>query len=307
MQTQESSGISTTGYVFSKLKNEIAVENIISLHYYEYAPNFCGMQESHDFWELVYADSGNLICCAGSHEFHLSQGEAVLHPPNEIHKILTIGKDSSACILSFTCPQLPTEIFRGRKVELNQRQKNLVGMLYQEGRTIFEGPYNLLYQARLEKRKLVPYGTEQVFQNTLENLLLLIVRDLLLPATAAADAPTHGRVHNDRDIADGVVAFLNANLYRKLRVTDISSALSFSPSYLQEVFRKQKNQGVIEYFNGMKIFQAKKYIGEANYTFTQIAQMLGFSSIHYFSRVFRQYVKMSPSEYEKSVKLTGLL
>lgn len=298
---------STSGYIYTKIKSEIAIENVISLHYYEYAPNFCGSEESHDFWELVYADSGNLICCAGSYEIHLSQGQAVLHPPNEIHKVLTIGKDSSACILSFTCPQLQAEMFRSRTVELNQYQKNLVGMIYQEGRAIFEGPYNCLYQTKLERRKLVPYGAEQVFRNTLENLLLLIVRDQLLPAVAAADAPGHGRVRNDRDIADGVVAFLNANLYRKLRVADISSALSFSESYLQEVFRKQKNHSVIQYFNGMKIYQAKKLIGEANHTFTQIAQLLGFSSVHYFSRIFRQYVKMSPTEYEKSVKLTGLL
>jgi AraC-like DNA-binding protein/quercetin dioxygenase-like cupin family protein len=298
MQTSKSSGKGTAGYIFTKLRKEISVGSVISLHYYEYAPNFRGTEESHDFWELVYADSGNLICCAGKQEIHLSQGQAVLHPPNEIHRVLTIGKDSSACIFSFTCLQLPIEMFRGRTVELNQNQKNLVGMIYQEGRTIFEGPYNCLYQAKLKRRKTVPYGAEQVFGNTLENLLLLIVRDQLLPAVAAANAPGHGRVRNDRDIADGVVAYLNANLYRKLRVADISSALSFSESYLQEVFRKQKNQSVVQYFNGMKIYQAKKLIGEANYTFTQIAQMLGFSSVHYFSRIFRHYVKMSPTEYK---------
>jgi len=300
-------GGNATGYVFTQLRNEIAVENVISLHYYEYAPHFCGTVESHDFWEMVYADSGNLICCAGDQEIHLSQGQAVLHPPNEIHQLLTIGKDSSACIFSFTCPELPTEMFRSHTVELSQNQKNIVGMLYQEGRAIFEGPYNCLYQAKLERRKQIPYGAEQVFRNSLENLLLLIVRDQLTPATASADAPSHGRVRNDRAIADSVVAYLNANLYRKLKMADISAAVSFSESYLQEVFQKQKKQSLIDYFNGMKIYQAKKLIGEASYTFTQIAQMLGFSSVHYFSRVFRQHVKMSPSEYEKSVKLTGLL
>ena len=198
-------------------------------------------------------------------------------------------------------------MFHSNNIELSQNQKNLVGMLLQEGRTIFEGPYNCLYQAKLERRKQIPHGAEQVFRNTLENLLLLIVRDQLTPATAAEDAPSHGRIRNDRAIADGVVAYLNANLYRKLRVSDISAALSFSESYLQEVFQQQKKQSVMHYFNGMKIYQAKKLIGEACYTFTQIAQMLGFSSVHYFSKVFHQYVKMSPTEYEKSVKLTGLL
>ena len=172
---------------------------------------------------------------------------------------------------------------------------------------IFEGPYNRLFQAKLERRAAIPFGSEQVFRNTLENLLLLIVRDQLLPLAANADAPNRGRIRNDRAIAESVIDFLNANLYRKLRMTDISAAVSFSPSYLQDVFQTQKHQSVMAYFNGMKIYQAKRYIGEGIYTFTQIAQMLGFSSVHYFSRVFRQYVKMSPTEYEESVKLTGLL
>ncbi len=294
-------------YVFTRLQTALAVENIISLHYYEYAMHYRGVVESHDFWEMVYADSGSLICMAGENEIHLTQGQAVLHPPNEVHQLLAIGKDSSACIFSFSCPQLPTEMFRNNTIDLNQNQKNLVGMLYQEGRKIFEGPYNRLYQPKLERRIVVPFGSEQVFRNTLETLLLLMVRDQMAPPASMPEAPNHGRVRNDRAIVESVIDYLNANLYRKLHMSDISTALSFSEGYLQDVFQNQKKQSIMEYFNGMKIYQAKRFIGEGSYNFTQIAESLGFSSVHYFSRVFRRYVKMSPTEYEKSVKLTGLL
>jgi len=56
----------------------------------------------------------------------------------------------------------------------------------------------------------------------------------------------------------------------------------------------------------MKMEQAKKLICEGQYTFTQIGGMLGFSSIHYFSRVFKAHVHMSPSEYEKSVRMSAM-
>lgn len=48
-------------YVFTRLQTVLAVENIISLHDYEYAMHCRGVVESHDFWEMVYADSGSLI------------------------------------------------------------------------------------------------------------------------------------------------------------------------------------------------------------------------------------------------------
>jgi len=307
MENAETIVVDPSAYVFTRLQGSLAVENLISLHYYEYALHYRGVVESHDFWEMVYADSGSLICMAGDHEIVLSQGQAVLHPPNEQHQLLAIRKDSSACIFSFTCPQLPREMFQNTTIDLNQNQKNLVGMLYQEGRKIFEGPYNRLYQPKLERRVVVPFGAEQVFKNTLENLLLLMVRDQLIPPTAMPEAPNHGRIRNDRAIVESVIHYLNANLYRKLRMSDISAALSFSEGYLQDVFHHQKGQSIIDYFNSMKIYQAKRFIGEGDYTFTQIAEMLGFSSVHYFSRMFRHFVKMSPTEYEKSVKMTGLL
>ena len=47
--------------------------------------------------------------------------------------------------------------------------------------------------------------------------------------------------------------------------------------------------------------------GEGPLTMTQIAGRLGFQSPHYFSRRFRQATGMSPSEYERSVKMLSEL
>ena len=43
-------------------------------------------------------------------------------------------------------------------------------------------------------------------------------------------------------------------------------------------------------------------IREDYYNFTQIADRLGFSSIHYFSRQFKRITGMTPSEYASSIK-----
>ena len=48
---------------------------------------------------------------------------------------------------------------------------------------------------------------------------------------------------------------------------------------------------------------AKRMIREGRLNFTQIAARLGYQSVHYFSRRFHLATGMSPSEYEKSVKM----
>ena len=63
----------------------------------------------------------------------------------------------------------------------------------------------------------------------------------------------------------------------------------------------------MKYFNQIKVNEAKRLISEGKYSFTQIADILKFGSIHYFSRVFKQFTHMTPSGYEKSVKARSLL
>ena len=59
----------------------------------------------------------------------------------------------------------------------------------------------------------------------------------------------------------------------------------------------------MQYFNYLKIERAKMLIREDNYNFTQIANILAYDSIHYFSKQFKKIAKMTPSEYASSVKI----
>ena len=46
---------------------------------------------------------------------------------------------------------------------------------------------------------------------------------------------------------------------------------------------------------------AKKMICDSSMSFTQIAERLGFGSVHYFSNLFKEKTGMTPSEYAKSL------
>ena len=52
----------------------------------------------------------------------------------------------------------------------------------------------------------------------------------------------------------------------------------------------------------MKIDAAKQLIRSQRLNFTQIADRLGYTSVHYFSRQFKKVTGMTPSEYSVSIK-----
>jgi len=88
----------------------------------------------------------------------------------------------------------------------------------------------------------------------------------------------------------------------KLTIGQICQEHSISRSRLQSLFQENFQSGVIEYFSNMKIEYAKQYIRESHLNFTQIAERLGYSSVHHFSRQFKKITDMTPSEYSSSIK-----
>ena len=57
----------------------------------------------------------------------------------------------------------------------------------------------------------------------------------------------------------------------------------------------------MDYFIDIKIMEAKRLIRLGELNFTQIAEKLGYTSIHHFSRSFKGKTRMSPGAYEKSI------
>ncbi|MDE6938601.1 MAG: AraC family transcriptional regulator, partial [Lachnospiraceae bacterium] len=100
-----------------------------------------------------------------------------------------------------------------------------------------------------------------------------------------------------------VVQYLNKHVRDRLTVSDICRDNMIGKSQLQRLFHMYEGCGVIEYFSRLKIDTAKIMIRENRYSFTEISNILNYSSYQYFSLQFKKYTRMSPSEYSSSTKV----
>ena len=71
---------------------------------------------------------------------------------------------------------------------------------------------------------------------------------------------------------------------------------------LQKLMKEQFNTGAINYFHQLKIETAKQKIRSGRLNFTQISAGLGYQSVQYFSRQFKNLTGMTPTEYSSSIK-----
>ncbi len=95
------------------------------------------------------------------------------------------------------------------------------------------------------------------------------------------------------------VNLIHLNLSAPLSVKYLAKAIQVHPNYLSKIFKQEMGIALTEYINKSRIIRAMKYLGETELLVGDIGLYVGFEDINYFSRVFKQYVECSPSQYRK--------
>lgn len=300
-------GQNVTHYVKLFLNSVIEIEKIISLHYFKYIKTFWGEGEVHDFWEMVYVDAGEIEAIADDQHYFLKQGEAIFHRPMEYHNVIAHGKFASAFVISFECFSSSIHFFDKRIMKLSQAQQNIIAGILAEGKNAYQGPFDILNQAMLIRKKSALYGAEQMVKTQLEQLLISLVRSHTEGQIECGVSEPQKLSQNKARIIDTVITILSENINREISLDYLCQRVAFSRSYIEKIFYEEMKCGVKQHFMLMKVERAKQMISEQHDTFTEIAAGLGFNSIHYFSRTFKKYTGMTPTQYQRSVLMRGLL
>ena len=289
-------------FIRHSFEKSFTVEKIITIFYMELSKDFCHDGEKHDFWEMVYIDKGEMICTADKRELVLKDGELIFHKPNEFHNLS--GNRNTApnvSIITFECKSRAMRYFDGKIFRLNAEEKALLSMLFKEGLSAYSlvDKKNPLLQ-RLERLPDAPFGASQMTKNLLEIFLIRLHRhEDALPRKSRYNYKVGG-VDIPHDVKE-ILDYIEANVYGKISIADIAGAVGKSASTVKNLFSTYRSGGIVNYYNELKIEEAKRLIREGKYNFTQISELLSFDTPQYFSASFRRIAHMSPLQYKKSI------
>lgn len=293
-------------YVQTKLKKEIAIDSIITIHYFEYTKDFVFQGETHNFWEFLYVDKGKVSVCQDDMWYTLGTGEIIFHKPNEFHAFRSIGKESpNLVVMSFTCSSPAMQFFENRKGMLNKTERRYISLLIQEAKDAFSTPLYLPTIEQVQPREDAVFASQQMILLYLELFLISFYRTRQHEQDDAVH--THYTefplLETERDSRfDEICHYMEFRICEHLTVADLSKHFSVSRSMLQALFHEKTGSGIIEYFAKMKIKRAKEMIRDGNMNLTEIAYYLSYSSLPCFSKQFKKVTGMSPLAYASSVK-----
>ena len=282
-----------------RVRELVRIRQIVTIHYLQNYKNYSTSKDRHDFWELVYADTGSVEAVGGGTARKLSAGELTFHRPGAEHFLRVGEKQATAFVMTFVCTGAAMKQFRGRTFRLTAEEKGLVSRLIREAWRAFETERGDVLLRELHPREDALPGAEQLICCYLEELLIGLLRrdgETEKPGELLLEEP------GDTRLAREVREYVSAHLCERFTVEDVARHTQYSRAYISTRFHAAVGMGIMEYVSKCRVAAAKEFLREGELSVSQISDKLGFPDPHYFARRFRQIAGCTPTEYRNSVE-----
>lgn len=93
--------------------------------------------------------------------------------------------------------------------------------------------------------------------------------------------------------------YILLNLGSHLTLQLVAGHIHVNPSHLSRKFKEETSETITEFINRKRVEEAKLYLRRSKISVTDVAFMVGFNDMNYFSKVFKKYTSMTPSQFAK--------
>ncbi|MCD8261451.1 MAG: AraC family transcriptional regulator [Bacteroides sp.] len=107
-----------------------------------------------------------------------------------------------------------------------------------------------------------------------------------------------GKGETYKNLTEQILSYMKENITRQITLKELSEKFHISVSHLSFVFHKSTSYSVIDYFIRLKIQRACQYFELTSLKINEVAYLLGYNDVAYFSRLFSKVMKMSPKNYK---------
>ena len=266
---------------YSNISSSLDISEIYTKFYQEKGTNYNFSGEKHSYWELTYVDKGELLTTIDGVSYHLKQGDLIFYAPMQFHTQSTFEKISSSYLtINFKMNFNHADLLCNKIFSLKRDSYFIVTKLIEE------------------------LSNDNLYSNDLSLCYLkqLIIQMLRLDNSHFHSKPTtHMQQTYENELLNDILLYIDDNIYEKISVSTLCDHFCISTSMLHSLFRKNMNNTAKNYINELKLSKSKELIRNSTHTLSEISEMLAFSSIHYFSKKFKSYFNISPTEYSKSI------
>lgn len=255
--------------------------DVHTFFYQEKEKGFFFRGESHDFLELTYVDKGRIHSVTEGVELTLEQGDLAIYGPGQWHmQYADLDCSSSFVTITFDLIAGDLSTLFNRRFTPSQKTADYL-------------------QLMLRERDRADVYSADVIACYLGLLLLGVLRGD--QKSFSSKLRTANAINSENAIIGHAQRYISENVRLRLTVPMVAKEVGVSPSYLTALFHRCLQISPGEYIRRSKLQEGKQLIRDGKMNFTEIAQLLQYSTVHHFSRQFKEKFGITPTEYAKSI------
>lgn len=265
-----------------------------------------------DEYILYLIKSGELYIREGNAEYILKPGDTLLLSPNITHT----GFKESCCeyhYIHFQHPKILTlndKSFEEFSEEvLKERRLSLTSDSFSEYTPNSTTCYFPKHYHIKEKDPFIYFlkDAEAEFYKRYENYKVLTSLKLLEMLIGISKEFVSTEIEKNVSYfskafvkSRNIVNYLNNRYHCKITSKDIEELSESNYDYINRVFHKITGNTIFNYLNILRINKAKELIETTPINFSEIGYLVGIDDPYYFSKLFKKYTGMTPTQYYKS-------
>ncbi len=154
---------------------------------------------------------------------------------------------------------------------------------------------------RINKENKIPVYFKKIFDSYLKDgkyrdlELSTFMSQLILEVAKSEESERCGEVNR----LQGSVSYIRHNYKKNINIADLAKMEHISPSRYNYLFKKLMGMPPNRYVLQCRLNAACDLFLSTDLTVKEVGLSVGYEDSHFFSRIFKKYVGVSPSEYKK--------
>ncbi|MBQ8321662.1 MAG: AraC family transcriptional regulator [Clostridia bacterium] len=252
-----------------------------NFEHYDTAPHI------HSEIEILYIKSGSAQVFVSDQKITANAGDIILVNPMEVHSVIA-DRDvpyHQRCVC-FDTSLLPDNVLADELVSGESFADNL-------------------YKADYAVTTVISECFEKLFSAVSNNSDTLLFESAAYVSLVFAAIKKHGHIKKRKQKGQKVIfssmiqGYLSEHFSEAITSEDAARELFYTQSYFCRLFRENFGVPFLEYLSMYRISKAKMMLSDGNAKISQVAEQVGFLDHSYFSRCFKRFVGVSPSEYQR--------
>ena len=235
------------------------------------------------WYELTAVSGGRGYVTLGGERVEVTTGDICLSLPAEVHKIESSAEDP----LRYDFFSFYTE-----EPALNEALTEMAGRLHTAaGRVLSEDKIRTLIGVAIaEVENDGALFSHRLLSNLLSEIVIRLLRAARGTSEVAAPLPSAAT-----RLCFRVQQYMDTHVFTLRSLSELAEVFGYNYSYLSALFHRTTGTTLCDYHRTARWRVARLLVQENNTKITEIAEMLGYSSVYVFSRAYRTRFGVPPS------------